>query len=177
MPGLFDHYVIVDWSAASRPKTGRDSIWICHRGAHGERCDNPPTRHLAKRHLADILAAATGRGERVLLGFDFPFGYPEGFVARLGLAGTPWRALWDEIALLLHDDEDNGNDRFEVGATLNQRVSGKRFPFWGCPPKKGGEFLGPRHHRAHTGDEPMKERRLIDEWMVGAQPRRGCGYR
>ena len=106
----------------------------------------------------------------MLLGFDFPFGYPSGFARRLGLTGTPWRALWDEIALLLHDNENNENDRFEVGATLNRRVSGERFPFWGCPPGKAGEFLGPRHHRGHTGDEPIKERRLIDEWMVGAQP-------
>jgi precorrin-8X/cobalt-precorrin-8 methylmutase len=170
MPALFDHYVIVDWSAAARPKQGRDSIWICHRGPHGESYENPATRHLAKWLLAEILAAATSRRERVLLGFDFPFGYPAGFARRLGLAGTPWRGLWDEIALLVHDSENNENDRFEVGATLNRRVSGGRFPFWGCPPGKAGEFLGPRHHRGHTGDEPIKERRLIDEWMVGAQP-------
>src|SRR5712691_4635213 len=170
MPALFDHYVIVDWSAAARPRQGRDSIWICHRGPHGESSENPATRHLAKGLLAEILAAATSRRERVLLGFDFPFGYPSGFARRLGLTGTPWRALWDELALLLHDNEDNSNDRFEVGAKLNERVSGKRFPFWGCPPRKVGEFLGPRHHRGHTGDEPIKERRLIDEWMVGAQP-------
>jgi precorrin-8X/cobalt-precorrin-8 methylmutase len=170
MASLFDRYVIVDWSAASQPKTGRDSIWICCRGADGESFSNPPTRHAAKGTLADILARASERGERVIAGFDFPFGYPAGLAARLGLAGTPWRALWDEIAGLLHDDENNQNDRFEVGAKLNQRISGRRFPFWGCPPKKVGDFLGPRHHRLHTTDEPLRERRLIDEWMVGAQP-------
>ena len=26
---MFDSFVIVDWSAAAQPKTGRDSIWIC----------------------------------------------------------------------------------------------------------------------------------------------------
>ena len=170
MPALFDTYVIVDWSAASQPKTGRDSIWICRLGRDRESVSNPPTRHAATGMLADMLAGASERGERVLLGFDFPFGYPAGFAARLGLAGTPWRALWDEIAGLLHDNENNRNDRFEVGAKLNERVSGRGFPFWGCPPKQVGEFLGPRHHRGHTGDEPLKERRLIDLWMVGAQP-------
>ena len=167
---LFDTFIIVDWSAANQPKTGRDSIWICRLGADGETVCNPPPRQAAKGLLADMLAQACERGERVIAGFDFPFGYPAGFAARLGLAGTPWRALWDEIAGLLHDNEDNKNDRFEVGAKLNERVSGKRFPFWGCPPKKVGDFLGPRHHRGHTSDEPLKERRLIDEWMVGAQP-------
>ncbi len=167
---MFDTYVIVDWSAASQPKTGRDSIWICRVGADGESVCNPPTRHAAKGVLAEMLAGAVARGERVIAGFDFPFGYPTGFAARLGLVGTPWRALWDEIAGLLHDNANNRNDRFEVGAKLNERVSGSPFPFWGCPAKKAGEFLGPRHHRGHTSDEPLKERRLIDEWMVGAQP-------
>jgi precorrin-8X/cobalt-precorrin-8 methylmutase len=167
---LFDTFIIVDWSAANQPKTGRDSIWICRRGAEGETFCNPPTRHAAKGVLADMLARASERGERVIAGFDFPFGYPAGFAARLGLGGTPWQALWSEIALLLHDDEDNSNDRFEVGAKLNERVSGTRFPFWGCPARKVGEFLGTRHHRGHASDEPLKERRLIDTWMVGAQP-------
>jgi precorrin-8X/cobalt-precorrin-8 methylmutase len=166
---LFDHYVIVDWSAASRPKTGRDSIWICHRGPHGERVENPATRHLARLHLADILAAVVARCERVLLGFDFPFGYPAGFAGRLGLSGTPWRALWDEIACLLHDDDDNRNDRFALGAKFNHRVSGGRFPFWGCPAGRATEFLGPRHHNRHA-EEQLDERRVIDRWMVGAQP-------
>src|SRR5713101_8055124 len=169
---MFDTFVIVDWSAASQPKTGRDSIWICRLGADGESVCNPPTRHAAKGLLSDMLAGASERGERVILGFDFPFGYPTGCAARLGLKGTPWRALWDEIAGLLHDDENNKNDRFDVGAVLNRRVSNGngRFPFWGCPVGFTHEFLGPRHHRGHTSDEPLKERRLIDEWMVGAQP-------
>src|SRR5438067_3066925 len=145
---MFDAYVMVDWSAATVPRTGRDSIWICWREKDGERLENPPTRHAAKSILADWLAGAVQRGERVLLGFDFPFGYPAGFAARLGLAGTPWRAVWDEIARLLHDNEDNRNDRFMLGAELNRRVSGGRlpFPFWGCPARFTDEFLGPKHH-------------------------------
>ena len=27
---LFDSYVMVDWSAESRPKRGKDSIWLAH---------------------------------------------------------------------------------------------------------------------------------------------------
>jgi precorrin-8X/cobalt-precorrin-8 methylmutase len=172
MPALFDHYVIVDWSAASRPKQGRDSIWICRLGADGETVYNPPTRHAAEALLAGMLAEASERDERVIAGFDFPFGYPAGFAARLGLTGMPWRALWDEISKLVDDQMDNRNNRFFVGATLNRRVTnGKgRFPFWGCPVGFTHDFLGPHHHRGHTSDEPLKERRLIDEWMVGAQP-------
>ena len=35
---LFNAYVMVDWSAASAPRLGRDSIWIAvaERRAHGK---------------------------------------------------------------------------------------------------------------------------------------------
>jgi hypothetical protein len=167
---LFDTYIIVDWSAARTPKTGRDSIWVCRIGGDSETVANPPTRHAARQLLAGMLAGATDSGERVVVGFDFPFGYPSGFAARLGLAGTPWRATWDEITRLIDDRVDNDNNRFHVGAELNRRVSGASFPFWGCPAGSAGNFLGARHHRGHTADEPLKEHRLIDDWMVGAQP-------
>ena len=165
----FDHYVIVDWSAANQPKTGRDSIWVCHRGPDGEHCENPATRHAAGLLLSEILAAVAARGERAVVGFDFPFGYPAGFAARLGLAGPPWRAVWDELARLIEDDDRNRSNRFAVGALLNRRVSNGLFPFWGCPPGYRDEFLGPKHHRLHASDT-LEERRLIDKWMTGAQP-------
>jgi precorrin-8X/cobalt-precorrin-8 methylmutase len=166
---MFDTFAMVDWSAASVPRTGRDSIWICWHAPSGEIIENPATRHAAKELLADWLAVALGRGERVLIGFDFPFGYPTGFVARLGLSGPPWRAVWDEIAKLLEDAPDNINNRFHVAATLNRRAWNEPFPFWGCPATAAGPFLGPRHHRRHQ-ENGLAERRLIDEYMPGAQP-------
>jgi hypothetical protein len=166
---LFDTYIIVDWSAAKTPKTGRDSVWICRNAPEGEIVANPPTRHAARLLLAEMLAAATAKGERVVAGFDFPFGYPAGFARRLGLVGTPWRAIWDEIARLIDDREDNANNRFAVAATLNERVSNAAFPFWGRPVRMEHDFLGPKHHKRHDADG-LLEKRLIDEWMVGAQP-------
>src|SRR5216683_690141 len=140
---MFDTFVMVDWSAATVPRTGRDSIWICWRDATGERLVNPATRHAAKSLLSDWLTTAMSQNARVLIGFDFPFGYPAGFAARLGLSGLPWRAVWDEIARLLHDDEHNANNRFDVADGLNQRVSGGLFPFWGCPLASARAYLGP----------------------------------
>src|SRR3954470_11189303 len=169
---MFDRFVIVDWSAASQPKTGRDSIWICAVDGDGaERLvENPATRHAAKALLSDMLAEATRREERALLGFDFPFGYPAGFGQRLGLNGAqPWRAVWDEIAARLTDHENNKNNRFEVGAEFNRRVSNGAFPFWGCPVGFAHDFLGPKHHNGHDA-QGLAEKRLIDRWMVGAQP-------
>ncbi len=169
MAPRFEHYVIVDWSAANQPRTGRDSIWICHRGPAGERVENPATRYGAKLYLAELVGEIAARDERAVVGFDFPFGYPTGFASRLGLGGKPWRALWDEIASLLHDREDNGNDRFAVASELNRRISNGRFPFWGCPRHFGNEFLGPKHHRRHE-EAGLAEKRLIDGHMRGAQP-------
>jgi hypothetical protein len=164
---LFDTYIIVDWSAARTPKTGRDSIWVCRLGADGETVANPPTRHAARELLAGMLTSAMANGERVVAGFDFPFGYPAGFAARLGLDG--WRAVWDEIARLIEDGENNDNNRFAVAAALNERVSAGAFPFWGRPVRMEHAFLGAKHHRRHDADG-LLEKRLIDTWMVGAQP-------
>ncbi len=169
MTTSFNHYVIVDWSAANTRKTGKDSIWICHAGPDGEVLSNPPTRHHAKILLAEILSASSARDQRVVLGFDFPFGYPVGLAARLGLTGTPWRAVWELIAGLVEDHPDNRNNRFTVGAELNRRISGGRFPFWGCPVRFDDEFLGPKHHNGHESGG-LAEKRLIDRWMTGAQP-------
>jgi precorrin-8X/cobalt-precorrin-8 methylmutase len=169
---MFDTFVIVDWSAAGTPKTGRDSIWICAVDRDGSErlIENPRTRHGAKILLGELLSDATARNERVLLGFDFPFGYPAGFAQRLGLAATPpWRAVWDEIAARLTDGANNQNDRFKVAAEFNRRVSNGSFPFWGCPVGFTHEFLSPRHHNGHEAGG-LAEKRLIDRWMVGAQP-------
>jgi len=166
---LFDSYVIVDWSASRMPKTGRDSIWICRRRGEDEMVANPSTRHAALALLAEMLEEATTHGERVVVGFDFPFGYPAGFARRLGLADTPWRAVWDEVARLIEDRDDNHNNRFDVAAALNARVSGGTFPFWGRPARLESDFLGAKHHKRHVEDG-LLEKRLIDEWMVGAQP-------
>jgi precorrin-8X/cobalt-precorrin-8 methylmutase len=119
--------------------------------------------------LADWLVEPLARGKRVLIGFDFPFGYPAGFAARLGLSGPPWLAVWEEIARLVSDDEQNSNNRFDVAAAMNERVSGAKFPFWGCPAQPVRNYLGPKHHRGHE-QNGLAERRLIDEYMTGAQP-------
>ncbi|MFZ3237853.1 MAG: precorrin-8X methylmutase [Stellaceae bacterium] len=166
---MFDTFLIVDWSAANVPRLGRDSIWACRRDAAGETLANPPTRRAAQALNADWLAAAQDRTERVLLGFDFPFGYPAGFAARLGLSGTPWRAVWDEIARLLDDDENNRNNRFDVAAAFNYRISGGGFPFWGCPAAPLRAHLQGKHHRRH-GSDGLAERRLVDVYIPSAQP-------
>ncbi len=138
----FDAYLMVDWSASSRPKTGRDSVWYCLVVRDGDRLpvvalENPATRRLAVAKIREILGGFVRRKQMALVGFDFPFGYPAGFAAALGLTDTPaWRGVWREISSRIEDRDDNSNNRFEVARDLNQRMS-RGYPFWGCP--KGRE--------------------------------------
>lgn len=144
MPNLFDAYLVIDWSAASRPKTGRDSIWIHAIGAGSPTSLNPPTRSQAMAHIEARLERLADRGLRTLAGFDFSFGYPAGTARALGLAGKPWKATWRLLASEMQDDDRNRNNRFAVAGELNRRISGGRGPFWGCPASAESSWLGPR---------------------------------
>lgn len=134
----FDACIMVDWSANSRPKTGKDSIWRCvaTREREGPRIEEPVntrTRSGAIEEIAERLEAMVSDGRSVLVGFDFPYAYPSGFAKALGLTGQPWRAIWNELAGLVRDDQDNRvNNRFQVAASLNRRL-GNAGRFWGCP--------------------------------------------
>lgn len=174
---LFDSYIAVDWSAAAVPRRGRDSIWIAavRRDDAGRArrtlLENPATRADATDHLIALARAGVKRGARTLIGFDFPFGYPAGTAAALGLAaaGGAWRATWDRIDGLLRDGADNANNRFDVGATLNAEISGEAFPFWGCPAGKSGPMLRAKGRRPHAPGEPA-ERRLCESRVRTIQP-------
>ncbi|MFO1155026.1 MAG: precorrin-8X methylmutase [Rhodospirillales bacterium] len=135
---IFDAYMMVDWSAASQPRTGANSVWICLREDDGggrvcEQWWNPPTRAEAVALIADRLSDLCARDRFVLAGFDFAFGYPAGFAARLRHSRADWRAVWQEFAAMIEDDPTNANNRFAVAADLNRRISGEAAPFWGCP--------------------------------------------
>ncbi len=158
---LFDAYVMVDWSAAAVPTTGRDSIWFAIATARSERAENPPTRAAAMAALRAALLRLRGQGKRVLVGFDFPFGYPAGFTAALGLKAGDWRALWRFFAEAFTDGPDNANDRFRVAGRINRERFGGLFPFWGHPPGRriAGLSKGKRHGFARR---PFAERRLCE---------------
>ena len=130
---LFDAYLIVDWSAAKQPTTGPDSIWWAlarrdDRSVAVAETANPPTRAEAARQLASTLAGEFAEGRRVLVGFDFPFGYAAGTAARLGGEEADWKTIWTVIDELLEDGEDNANNRFPRRGELNVDLTGLR-PF------------------------------------------------
>ncbi len=163
---LFDAYLMVDWSAAAKPAKGKDSIWwALLQRQDGEtrltRRENPATRAEATASIADMLESLAAAGQRVLVGFDFPFGYPAGTAERLGMPGLPWRHMWQELADLLDDTPGNANNRIDVAEGLNARISGEAFPFWGNVREESRPCLRRRGRRPH-GDGDLDEWRLCD---------------
>ena len=164
MPRLFDTYIMVDWSAASSPKTGKDSIWIAELdGETGKaRFCNPSTRSDATEHLKRRLTSLTQGDRRILLGFDFSLGYPAGTAKALGLSGTPWHATFEHISARISDEENNANNRFDVAADMNAKISGEAGPFWGVTSKK---------HASSTltakkpNQNPISEFRIVERYL------------
>ncbi len=158
---------MVDWSAAATPRKGKDSIWwaLLHRkkGMVRMTCrENPSTRHAATERLANVLNKIARDGDRVLVGFDFPFGYPTGTAARLGMPGLPWRHMWQAIADDLDDAPDNSNNRIDVAERLNEKLSGEPFPFWGNVREEERFYLVRRGRRPHKCSY-LTEWRLCDK--------------
>ena len=137
---LFDAFVIVDWSGRSKPGRGKNSIWIGYSEAPGRtpqvRTENPRTRAGATARVGDILEEHVAHGRRVLVGFDFAYGYPAGFSSALGMSekdAPPWRVTWRLLGDRVQDEPDNANNRFAVAAELNEQIGWPAGPFWGCP--------------------------------------------
>ena len=146
MARLFDAYVVADWTAAETRKLGDTSLWIgvAKRDVRFRlyaETHNVATRAEGEALLASILADHRKRGDRVLVGLDFNFGYPAGTAARLGLDGTPWQAMWKFIASNIVDKADNTNNRYQVAAKMNRLMTDEAWPFWGAPAKQAQRWL------------------------------------
>ena len=172
MARLFNAYVIVDWSTASKPGTGADMIRIgvLKRDVRFRLAYESfvlATRGEAEKKLAAILDDLKKRNERAFLGFNFPLGFPHGLAAALKLPGEPWTALWDFLDKMVKDKADNTNNRFGVGAEINRRTTGGPFPFWGCPPRDTLTTLQPKRAHEH-GEGDLPEFRHADLAVKGA---------
>ncbi len=103
-----------------------------------------------------------------MLGFDFNFGFPQGFAAQLTDGKADWRSLWRRLHRLVEDRTDNGNDRFALAGRLNDQVSVRAFPFWGCPAAAAGPTLTQTKPEGFA-DETLSEFRLVERRVPGVQ--------
>jgi hypothetical protein len=164
---LFNTYIVVRWSAATKGAAGADTVLIGVvkrdvRFRLAFESHAPATRAEAEKKLAAIFDDLKKRGETALLGLQFPLGFPRGLAAGLKLPGeAPWRAVWDK--------PDNTNNRFAVGSEINRRLTGGPFPFWGAPPRDTLTTLQPKKQREH-GDGDVPEFRHIDKAVKGPSP-------
>ncbi len=128
----FRRLIMADWSAASSPGPKRPAANRCWVGCLDLAAPQPDivycrTRQLALEQIEAWTADGIGKGP-VLIGFDFPFGYPAGS----GLPGG--RVLAKFLTRHVTDSDADRNNRFEAAANLNRLLNpGGQGPFWGCP--------------------------------------------
>ncbi len=169
--GAFDTVIVVDWSARAQrspEKPSRDAIWI---GVHGKAQMTEHycrTRSTAEAKLTDILDAEAAAGRRVLVGFDFPMGYPAGFAQRLtGQAQAA--AVWQWLAAHIQDDGQNATNRFAVGGQINALFHPKSGPFWGRPQSHDIADL-PFTKSVDYKAINLSERRTVEHLLPGTSP-------
>lgn len=160
---LFDRYLMVDWSArsvSSPKKPSADAIWWAEASQDGTA--SPVycrTRTDAVEQIAERIADVLDQGERILVGFDFPFGYPAGVAERV--SGRPKaKAMWDWLADRVEDQPNNANRRYEVASEINRAYDGIG-PCWGRPATWNHPDV-PTHATVRLGNNHPPERRLAE---------------
>lgn len=177
---LFDAYIFIDWSSAcgvGSAKPRKDAVWLGElvpcTGKQAETYYR--TRVSCIQRLIESLIEHGDKNRRVLVGFDFPYGYPSGFALALGLpAGLqPWIALWKELTKRVEDNDDNENNRFKVANDLNGIVGlGNPGPFWGCPKTKTTSILSthsPGFPFQAAGGVRLERLRFVEAQLRGTQ--------
>ena len=158
---LFDFYIMVDWSGATRRRGMRaDTIWIAYGGIETE---NPTTvSPFSPTEAIDIVHSVLDQQSRkmlrVLLCFDFAYGFPRDFSTALQTAtgktdaALPWLAAWQYLSEAIKDDEGsvlhrkptNRSNRFDVANTINSLLSlspEAAGPFWCASPEEAYLYI------------------------------------
>lgn len=172
MHRLFDAYIIVDWSAAAKPVTGANSIWIGVRARDARlkfqfTSANPKTRLEARTLIEALAEKLIARGDKVLIGFDFALGYPAGTADAIGLrqdGDQPWRAMHTHLASKVKEQQDNGNARFALAAGMNYAMTKGPHPFWGTTKRDQVSTLSMKKGDFSTKTS-LPEHRLSEAWI------------
>lgn len=101
---------------------------------------------------------------RLFLGFDFAFGYPDGFGAALTGSQDPfavWRWYQERI-----EDTPKANNRFAVASEINRQLGAPLF--WGCPARAQTPYLSMQKRDPAT--LPFNEMREVEHLARGAFP-------
>lgn len=149
---LFETYIFIDWSARNdlsplNPSAG--AIWVGELTPSFNDLNETYFRgrqdcyHFIFKRLWHHFE----HNHRVLLGFDFAYGYPHGLASSLYLPADDkkaWWNIWTELSTRIEDTDDNRNNRFTVASELNGIAgSGNGGPIWGVPLAQATDHLYP----------------------------------
>ncbi|WP_054008983.1 hypothetical protein [Cypionkella psychrotolerans] len=169
----FDRVIVADWSASSTLSPARpsaDAIWLGSIDATGAQSTYHRSRGSAEAALSLAIENALVNGQSLLIGCDFPMGYPKGFAARLtGTASA--RAVWAWLAEHIEDAPNNGNNRFQIAAQINRQfaTATSKGPFWGRPASLNLPDLPPTKS-INYNVLTLPERREVETLVPRAQP-------
>ncbi|MBW4961982.1 gephyrin-like molybdotransferase Glp [Sulfitobacter sp. CW3] len=163
----FDTFVVIDWSGGN--DTGgsprKDAIWA---GVNRNGQDQDPVylrnRTVAEAWIVDLIRAELEAERRVMIGFDFPFGYPAGFAEALTGYTDPL-VLWDWFEARIEDSPET-NNRFDLAAEMNLGLGDGVGPFWfnGLPNRDIPGLLRRKEGYAN----PFSEKRQAETRAKGA---------
>nr|WP_092368805.1 gephyrin-like molybdotransferase Glp [Cribrihabitans marinus] len=156
---------MVDWSGGNdtgkRPR--KDAIWACvARAGETEAPIYLRNRVVARDWISDLIAAELAAGRLLMLGFDFPFGYPRGFARALTGSDDPL-ALWDWFEARI-EDAPGANNRFDLAGEINRRFGGEG-PFWANALARDIDGL-PRRKTQYRN--PFPDRRAVERLAKGS---------
>jgi len=131
---------------------------------------NIPPRNIRTRTetidvIKDHILASLKSDEKLLIGFDFAFGYPAGTAEALGTNG--WESLWAMIHDKIKDTEKNVSNRFRVAEELNHMIGSTEGPFWGHPHQRQYQGLKPKKPLKSHPD--IKEFREVERRATSAK--------
>lgn len=163
---MFDTIVTVDWSGGVEKSKSpcADAIWasVARKGIQ-----YAPiyfrSRQAVEPWLKALIDDELTAGRRVLIGFDFAFGYPAGFGAALTKSDDPL-AVWDWFENRIVD-LPKSNNRFALASDINRDLGGCG-PFWGCPKSQETPFLPAR--KSDRTIMPFSEKRTVETRAAGA---------
>lgn len=175
---MFDVFISIDWSASGTPspaKPSANAIWLGYRDVGGKAYEKYfRTRYECLSFLRSTLHSAVDNSQKVMIGYDFNFGFPQGLASSMGYTDreTSWEFLWKYLHHHIEDSSDNRNNRFRVAHSINTLISNFPGPFYGTPTSQQTPNLAstgcPFPYHAPTS--LLSSKRICEEATPRSQP-------
>jgi hypothetical protein len=162
----FDAFIALDWSGAARSYRGI-AVAICGTGRTPPELIAPRRTYWTREEIADWLKERLGGGQRLLIGFDFAFGFPFEECGYLGGRAQGIDDIFDLWALI----ESKSQAESDFGCTRFVSDPNYASLFWTAGPKPK-EWIERKRRTEHACAESTKTRpdtvyKLLHSKQVG----------